>query len=428
VNNEVATTDESEVVSGLPAGYNEGSASLAVSLARAEVDQQIATARALPRSISRAVANILSLATLDPESAEECIYALPRAGKAIKGPSIRLAEIVAGQWGNCRVGARVVHVDRLEKYVEAEGVFHDLETNTATTSRVRRRLSDRKGRLLSEDMIVVTGNAACSIAKRNAILGGVPRAVWRKAYEQVEQVIAGDIKTLAERRDVAFKHFAAWGVSPEQIFQALGVAGLDDIGLDHLSTLQGFRSAIKNGEETVETLFAPVKAVERPSNAEAIERLANGKPAVATEPEKKEVLSTEPDDDGDVIDHETGEVTNVSDAPAAETPAPETGSEGEAASPSSSQSEAASAPSDPPLSVDDAKHLKALHNEVIGYNSTKRVTAACGAYADKYKPGPRHLAVVAIIEKVHRERIEGKSSPAECDNTVRNAIAFSEAS
>lgn len=240
----------------LPDGFSSmGNQSLAVSLARAEVDQQIHTARALPRNVRRAVDNILSLATLDDQSAEECVYALPRGGKPIKGPSVRLAEIISSQWGNCRVGARVVHVDRIEKYVEAEGVFHDLETNAATTARVRRRISDSKGRLYNDDMIVVTGNAACSIAKRNAILGAVPKAVWRKAYEAVESVIAGDAKTLVERRDKAMKAFAAFGLTPERVCTAIGVDGIDDIKLEHLPLLIGAHSALKSGEGTVDELF-----------------------------------------------------------------------------------------------------------------------------------------------------------------------------
>ena len=269
--------------SGLPAAYD-GNQSLAVSLARAEVDQQIATARALPRSITRAVQNITTLATLDEQTAEECIYALPRAGKAITGPSIRLAEIIASQWGNCRVGARVVHVDRFEKYVEAEGVFHDLETNTATTAWVRRRLSDKYGKLLSEDMIIVTGNAACSIAKRNAIVGGVPKAVWRPAYSSVEGVIAGDIKTLAERREKAMKAFAIFGVTPDQVLSALGVAGLDDVGLSHMTTLTGMHSALKSGEANVEEMFPKAPAADRPKNlGDALDRVA-AKPAADGKP------------------------------------------------------------------------------------------------------------------------------------------------
>lgn len=270
-------TEDGEVVTGLPVGYG-GNSSLAVNLARAEIDQQIATARAMPRSVKRAMANITSLATLDEESAEECIYALPRGGKPIKGPSIRLAEIIASQWGNCRVAARVVLVDKVEKFIEAEGVFHDLETNTATTARIRRRISNRQGKVYDDDMIVVTGNAACAIAKRNAILGGVPKGVWRRAYEAAEGVLVGDVKTLAERRDRMMKAFAGFGVTPDQIFASLGIAGLEEINLDHLSTLVGTHSAIKSGETSVEEAFPrQMAAGEKPKDlGDALDKLAAG--------------------------------------------------------------------------------------------------------------------------------------------------------
>ncbi|HEY8212774.1 MAG TPA: hypothetical protein VIG36_01375, partial [Methylocystis sp.] len=161
-------------------------------LARVEIDQQIATARAYPRSIDRAVKNIVALATLDEETAESCCYALVRKGKQrgpggeenkpIEGPSIRLAEIALTQWGNARVNAHTVEVNRVEKFVRAEGTFHDLESNVAIKKSVRRRISTKSGGLFSDDMIGVTENAACAIAKRNAILAGVPRCIYRPAY------------------------------------------------------------------------------------------------------------------------------------------------------------------------------------------------------------------------------------------------------
>lgn len=248
---EVITAD-GEVLSGF---MTPEQASLAIQLSRAEVDQKIATARAYPRQVTKVIQNIMTLATLDEETAEECSYALPRGKKPIVGPSARFAEIVYQNWGNCIVGARVVHVDRVEKYVEAEGIYHDLETNASKTARVRRRIVDSQGRLYSDDMIIVTGNAACSIASRNAILSGVPKAVWRKAYDAAEKVVKGDVKTLAERRENIFKAFAAFGVKPEQIFASLGIAGEDDITLEHIPTLTGMRSALKSGEATVEEMF-----------------------------------------------------------------------------------------------------------------------------------------------------------------------------
>lgn len=232
-------------------------------IVRAELDSQIATARQYPRSLKTAIDNIMSLATLDEQTAAENMYALPRAGKPIRGATVRFAEIIAQQWGNCRVEARVIAIDRTNKVITAEGTFHDLETNSAMRSVVQRRISDKRGRLFNDDMIVVTGNAACSIARRNAIIAGVPKAVWRKAYEASERVMAGDVKTLATRREGAIKAFATYGVKPEQVFAALDVKGLDDIKVEHIPILLGMFTALKDGETTVEEMFDPRRGAGR---------------------------------------------------------------------------------------------------------------------------------------------------------------------
>jgi len=232
-------------------------------IVRAELDSQIATARQYPRSLKTSIDNIMSLATLDEQTAAENMFALPRGGKPIRGPSIRLAEIIAQQWGNCRVEARVIAIDRTNRVITAEGTFHDLETNSAMRSVVQRRISDKRGRLFNDDMVVVTGNAACSIARRNAILAGVPKAVWRRAYEASERVVAGDVKTLATRREGAIKAFATFGVKPEQVFAALDVKGLEDITLEHIPTLLGMFTALKDGETTTEEMFDPRRGAGR---------------------------------------------------------------------------------------------------------------------------------------------------------------------
>lgn len=229
--------------------------SMASTLARAEIDSQITTARQYPRSAKRAIDNILTLATLDETTATENIFALKRGNKPIRGPSIRLAEIVAQCWGNCRVDARVIGIDRVNKIITAEGLFHDLEANVATRATVQRRISDKNGRLYNDDMIAMTGNAACSIAKRNAILGGVPKGVWRKAVDASEQIIKGDVKTLVERRDAAIKAFAMFGLSPAQVFEIMDVAGEEDIDIDDLVTLRAIYAGLKSGEQTVEELL-----------------------------------------------------------------------------------------------------------------------------------------------------------------------------
>lgn len=294
---QIVTTSENADDYSLPAEYRAGNSSLAVSLARAEVDQQVATARALPRSIQRAVNNITTLATLDEETAAECIYAVPRGGKTIRGPSIRFAEILASQWGNCRVGSRVVHVDKIERYVEAEGVFHDLETNVAQTARVQRTIQAKRGKGIDNDMIQLAGAAACSIARRNAILAGIPKGIGRKGYQAAEQVLRGDIKTLTSRRELALKAFGVMGVTPDRVFAALGVQGVDDIDLDHLLTLNATRSAIKSGETTVEEAFPIiVPPGDRPKDLKGrLDKLAEpDKSDPPHDPSTGEILDNEP--------------------------------------------------------------------------------------------------------------------------------------
>lgn len=222
-------------------------------LNKSEIDQQIATAHRYPRSIKRFRDESLQMVTLNERIAESCIYALPRGGKTIEGPSARFAEVVASAWGNCRAGARTIS-DQGD-FVTAQGVFHDLERNVAITYEVQRRITDAKGKRYNADMIGVTANAACSVALRNAILKGVPKAFWDDMYQAARQVVMGDVKTLANRRADAIKAFQGFGVSLDQICSKLEVAGVEDISLEHLVTLRGLLTAIKEGDTTPEQAF-----------------------------------------------------------------------------------------------------------------------------------------------------------------------------
>ncbi|MBN9317985.1 MAG: hypothetical protein J0I99_19770 [Devosia sp.] len=237
----------------------------------APIDVQLASARTYPRDDLAVIEKITKLATIDEEAAAECLYALVRKkknkkrnsedtaeeNKAIEGPSIRLAEIAAQKYGNCRIEARVVEVNKAEKYVEAEGIFLDLETNMASKATVRRRISTSGGYLFSDDMIIVTGNAACAIAKRNAILAGIPRSVYRPAYQAARKLIAGSVETLPKRREEAVKAFSVYGVKQEQLLEHFDVESLNDITADHLVTLRGMFNSLRSQEATVEEMFAP---------------------------------------------------------------------------------------------------------------------------------------------------------------------------
>lgn len=233
-------------------------ASAIESIERASVDIQITTAHKYPRSLAIVKRRMMELATLDEETAESCFYKLNRQGKNIEGPSIRLAEIAASSFGNIRFGARVVSRDAKE--ITAQGFCHDLESNVLSTIEVKRRIVGRDGRTYSDDMVVVTGNAACAIAARNAIFKVVPFAFVKPIFEAAKKAAVGDIKTLAERRTKMLARFAALGVNEKKICASLGRKGVEEIGLEDLETLIGVHSAVKDGEQTIEEAFPEQKA------------------------------------------------------------------------------------------------------------------------------------------------------------------------
>lgn len=140
---------------------------------RSEVDVQVSTAKQYPRNLPEVLNKILTYATMDTETAEDCFYVLKRGGSTIEGLSVRMSEIIAGAWGNLRVQTRIIGNDG--KTITAQGVCHDLETNVAVSVEVKRRITDKYGKTFSEDMQVVTGNAASAIAYRNAVLKVVQR-------------------------------------------------------------------------------------------------------------------------------------------------------------------------------------------------------------------------------------------------------------
>ena len=237
-------------------------------LEKATIDSQVATAKAFPRSVSRFTKSLRDMVLLNADVAEACIFALPRAGKTIEGASIRFAEMAISAWGNCRVSSRVVAVD--EMTVTAQGVFHDLESNSATSDEVRRGILNKSGKRYNADMIVVTGRAASAIARRNAALAGVPRAFWEPIYMEARRVVAGDSQTLANRRAEAMGYLQKFGVTQEMVFATLGVTGIEDVTLDHLVSLRAAARAIREGEATVEEAFVdPSKKAEAPAGAAA---------------------------------------------------------------------------------------------------------------------------------------------------------------
>jgi hypothetical protein len=236
-------------------------------ISRAEIDSQIATAKKYPRTMSAVKKSMLDFATLDVETAESCFYSLPRGGKTIQGPSVRLAEIAVSCYKNLRAGARVVQTvtDGQNPHVVVQAVCHDLENNVAITIEKRRRIVGKKkneGRVDEDDINLAT-NACAAIAFRDAVYKVIPGALIKPVYEAAKKTAVGDQKTLSERRLAAFDRFAKMGVQKERVLTKLERKAIDDVTLEDLETLIGLFTAIKDGQTNIDEAF-PAQAATAP--------------------------------------------------------------------------------------------------------------------------------------------------------------------
>lgn len=223
-------------------------------LNRSEIDIQISTAKQYPRSVEQATRRIAALATIDEETAQECFYSLRRGkgenASAVEGPSVRLAEIVAASWGNLRVQSQVISNDG--KFITARGVCHDLETNVAVSSEVQRRITDKYGKTFSDDMVVVTGNAASAIAFRNAVFKVVPKAVINNTIKAIKNAALGQANNLEERKTKMLGFFASIGVTKEMVLSYLEIESTEQIDMEMVIEMVGLVNAIKEGTTTKE--------------------------------------------------------------------------------------------------------------------------------------------------------------------------------
>ena len=107
--------------------------SIAVAQSRAMASELCAmqAAKAFPRDVRQSLERIKT-ACMRTGLAAVATYTYSRGGTDISGPSIRLAEVLANNWGNIRAGIKELEKRDGESTVLA--YCHDLETNTQACS------------------------------------------------------------------------------------------------------------------------------------------------------------------------------------------------------------------------------------------------------------------------------------------------------
>lgn len=289
--------DEEQNESSAPLEIMEASGAIAA-IEKASIDQQVATAHQFPRSIKTFMADAKDMVLLDLDTAEGCYYRLERKDrnapggvKIIEGPSVRLLEIAASCYGNIRYGSRVIAIE--DKFVVTQGVAHDLQKNVYSSSETRRRITTKAGIRFGDDMIAMTANAACSISKRNALNGVIPRVYVNQLCEMAKAAARGDAQTLSARRTRAVDFFVTkLGVKLEKLLAKLDRKGVEEITLEDVERLNGIKTAIKEGDTTIDEEFDPKPEASATSLSDVLGNKADPKPEAKQEAPKQEQPAT----------------------------------------------------------------------------------------------------------------------------------------
>jgi len=168
---------------------NTGNSLVAVEQERAiqEVQASLVIAKKFPRDSIAAMDKILQACTRET-LADSALYSYNRGGTEVTGPSIRLAEAMAQNWGNIQFGIRELEQRNNASIVEA--FAWDVETNvrqvkTFTVPHVRDTRKGRKVLTDSRDIYEMVANQG-SRRLRACILGVIPGDVTEAAVRQCE--------------------------------------------------------------------------------------------------------------------------------------------------------------------------------------------------------------------------------------------------
>ncbi|QAS59312.1 hypothetical protein C7B90_03000 [Lysinibacillus fusiformis] len=222
-----------------------------------EVKGAIFLAKQFPRNYFESEKRIQD-ACKRPSLATTATYAYKRGSSKVEGPSIRLAEVLAQNWGNLSYG--IQELEQRDGESVAKAYCWDLETNVRqekvfTVKHVR----SARGSLtkLTEPRDIYERVASDGARRlRACILGVIPGDVVEMAVEQCRLTLAGQSdKPLKDRISGALSHFKEnYGVTQEMIEDRFGYNASSFSEFD-LAQLTSIRNSLKDKMSKVEDWF-----------------------------------------------------------------------------------------------------------------------------------------------------------------------------
>ena len=222
----------------------------------AEVQSAMAIAKRFPRDQNIAFTNILQ-ACKRKSLAEKAMYSYPRGGQTVMGPSIRLAEVLAQNWGNMDFG--LLELDRSEGESSVMAYAWDLETNVKRTTvfQVAHKRDTRQGsRKLTDERDIYELVANMGARRlRACILNVIPGDIVEEAVNECNRTMSGrSNEPIKDRLRKMLNAFSSISVDAAMIERYLEHP-LDNINEEELNNLRAIFTTIKDGQAKREDYF-----------------------------------------------------------------------------------------------------------------------------------------------------------------------------
>lgn len=239
-----------------------------VSREMSEVMGQVSMAKQYPRNVFQAEQRILDTCNR-PALAQVAMYQYPRGGQRVTGPSIRLAEAIAQNWGNLSYG--IQELEQRDGESVAKAFCWDLETNVRQEKVFTVKHSRKAGGTIKKlddprDIYELVANNG-SRRLRACILGVIPGDIIDKAIQQCTDTLAGKSKgPLKDRIANALKAFKEQHrVTQEMIELKFGYSADSFTEYDYVELINIFNS-LRDGMSKVEDWFDKSAAKEQKSS------------------------------------------------------------------------------------------------------------------------------------------------------------------
>ncbi|MDY7222109.1 hypothetical protein [Halalkalibacterium halodurans] len=223
-----------------------------------EVKGQIFMAKQFPRNVFQAEQRILDNCKRE-SLAKVAVYQYPRGGQKVEGPSIRLAEVLAQNWGNLAFGVK--ELEQREGESVAMAYAWDLETNvrqekTFTVKHSMKAKGSIKKLTDPRDIYEKVANDGARRV-RACILGVIPGDIVEKALNQCNETLRGNgDKPLKDRVNSALKAFKEkYRVTQEMIEERFGYNAEAFTEYDYVELIKIFNS-LKDGMSKVNDWFS----------------------------------------------------------------------------------------------------------------------------------------------------------------------------